>query len=57
MVSFGKVEQQELVRRGGFVFRLFDIDAAHVIAAIDEILRQVMTDKTACARYQYFCLL
>ena len=39
----------------GFVFRFLDVDAAHKITAINKILRQMMTDKTARPRYQYFC--
>ena len=57
IVGFRKVEQQKLIRGAGLVFRFLDVHAAHKVAAINQILRQMMTDKTARARYQYFCLL
>ena len=55
VVGYGKIEQQKLICRGRLVLRLFDIDAANEIATVDQILRQMMTDKTTRARYQYSC--
>src|ERR1044072_9099570 len=49
------IEQMKLVRRGWFVFGFLDVDAAHPVTAINKILRQMMTDKTASPSDQYTC--
>src|SRR6266436_436912 len=53
-----QIEELEFLGRSAFVLWLFDIHAAHPIAALDQILRQMMTDETTRAGNQYpnlFC--
>jgi hypothetical protein len=46
-----QVEQAELLRGGGLVFRLLDVDAANPITTLDKVFRQVVADKSAGTRH------
>jgi len=50
--AFGIVSQvrdNEFVGVGFFEFRIFEVGAAHDVAALGEILDEMVTDKSPCA--------
>src|SRR5204863_8389177 len=51
---FPEVEHAEVVRCRSFVFGPLDIDAAHPVTAVDEILGEMMPDESTCSGNQYF---
>ena len=48
-----QIQKGKFVRSGSFVLRLFHIGAAHPIAMLNQILRQMVANKTTRAGHQY----
>ncbi len=47
-----QIQKPKFIRSGRFVFRLFDIDTTHPISMLNQILRQMVANKTTGASHQ-----
>jgi hypothetical protein len=56
ILYFDQVEQQELLSGRRLILRLLDVHAADPVAALDQILDEMMADEAARARHQDSCL-